>query len=377
MTTHLLAAVLLLCGGFLYLPTCARAEDRFRSPPKPGPTGDYRDNPVYALGDSIDLQWDTSLESADLVLWQEQTYGDAPPASVTLAANAKAKTLVWTVGYAGFPAYHDPNLSPVYYLELSKAGETAAAAGVRSHYFNITASAGRTTATTARLSRPLSAVAAETKTRAATTTITITTNTTTTATTSTGSSATADAQATATTIAPDPEDEAGTAPPTPTPTPTADGSGAQPQPQPQSTTSAGGGRLSGGAVAGVAVCATLGGLALLGAAAWAVRRRVWRAGGGGVAHTQGDIFIYAEQQLRENGAVGWGSPPSPLRRKVRLPAEESREALGFELDGAAENADWAAWGVAAALDRAAAAGCGSQSSRSSWGWRSQEARSWA
>ncbi|KDN69015.1 hypothetical protein CSUB01_11477 [Colletotrichum sublineola] len=129
MTTHLLAAVLLLCGGFLYLPTCARAEDRFRSPPKPGPTGDYRDNPVYALGDSIDLQWDTSLESADLVLWQEQTYGDAPPASVTLAANAKAKTLVWTVGYAGFPAYHDPGLSPVYYLELSKAGETAAAAG--------------------------------------------------------------------------------------------------------------------------------------------------------------------------------------------------------------------------------------------------------
>ncbi|KAK1962715.1 hypothetical protein LY78DRAFT_705635 [Colletotrichum sublineola] len=231
MTTHLLAAVLLLCGGFLYLPTCARAEDRFRSPPKPGPTGDYRDNPVYALGDSIDLQWDTSLESADLVLWQEQTYGDAPPASVTLAANAKAKTLVWTVGYAGFPAYHDPGLSPVYYLELSKAGETAAAAGVRSHYFNITASTGRTTATTARLSRPLSA----------------------------------------------------------------------------STTSAGGGRLSGGAVAGVAVCATLGGLALLGAAAWAVRRRVWRAGGGGVAHTQGDIFIYAEQQLRENGAVG---PPS-------------------------------------------------------------------
>ncbi|KAK1593939.1 uncharacterized protein LY79DRAFT_668875 [Colletotrichum navitas] len=85
---HLLAAVLLLGGLLPYLPVGARAEDSFRRPPGPGLTGDYRDNPVYAVGDSIDLQWETTLESADLALCQEQPSGgdDARPACATLVA---------------------------------------------------------------------------------------------------------------------------------------------------------------------------------------------------------------------------------------------------------------------------------------------------
>ncbi|EFQ26053.1 uncharacterized protein GLRG_01197 [Colletotrichum graminicola M1.001] len=83
---HLLAAVLLLGGLLPRLPAGARAEDSFRHPPGPGPTGDYRDNPVYAVGDSVDLQWETTLESADLALCQGKPGGDddARPACATI-----------------------------------------------------------------------------------------------------------------------------------------------------------------------------------------------------------------------------------------------------------------------------------------------------
>ncbi|KAK1975550.1 hypothetical protein LZ30DRAFT_349890 [Colletotrichum cereale] len=282
-----LAAVLLL-GGLLHHPTCARAEDRFFRPPGPGPTGDYRDNPVYAVGDRIELQWETSLQSADLVLWQEQPDGDdARQAYATLAeVNAKTKSLTWTVGYAGFPAYHDPDLSPVYYLELCEAGETG---GVRSHYFNMTgarpdsaaaAAAARTTMTS-RMSRS----------RSATVTVSMTTATRNTTTTTMTTMST-----TATSRASDPEDEAATASPSPssssspaaTAASSADGGGdAQNQKQQQQQPAG----MPAGTVAGIAVGAAVVGLALLGAAAWAVRRRAawlrrrWggrsgRAGGG-------------------------------------------------------------------------------------------------
>ncbi|KAK2039317.1 hypothetical protein LZ31DRAFT_598922 [Colletotrichum somersetense] len=403
-----LAVVLLLGGGggggggFL-LPTGALAvemvldqsdDGRFRSSPgMPDPRGAYRDNPVYAVGDSVELRWETSFEAADLVLWQEQPDGgDARPAFATLAVGAKARSVTWTVGYDGFPAHHDPGLSQVYYLELSRAGETreteaatggeGGGGGMRSRYFNITG----TTTTTTRSGRGLPEATARAKRTTETTTTTTTT--------------TAGTNSSAATAAPSP-------PPTPTVALIADEPDTQPHPA-NSSRSGGdggggdgvlsggglsGGGLSGGAVAGIAAGAFLCGLALMGLAGWAVRRR--RRAGGKVAHTQGDIVMYAERQLREKGAVGWGSPPSPLRRKVRLPVEESREALAFEVDAreAAERERWAAWGAAAAVDRAMAAGCGggggtgarSMGARSmgagsmrseSSGWRSATMRSW-
>ncbi|KAK2053001.1 hypothetical protein LY76DRAFT_609465 [Colletotrichum caudatum] len=393
---RVLAVVLLLGGGGGFLPPTGalaveaaadQGDGRFRSPPgEPGPRGEYRDGPVYAVGDSVELRWETSFEAADLVLWQEQPDGaGARPAFATLAAGAKAKSLMWTVGYDGFPAHHDPGLSQVYYLELSRAGETreteatAGGGGTRSRYFNITGTT--TTTTTTRSGRRLPEAKARAK-RATTTTTTMTA--------ATNSSATG---------APSP-------PPAPTVALIADDADAQPHPANSSSSSGGdggvgggglsGGSLSGGAVAGIAVGAFVCGLALTGLAAWAVRRRR-RGAGGRVAHTQGDIVMYAERQLREKGAVGWGSPPSPLRRKVRLPVEESREALALEVDAreAAERERWAARGAAAAVDRAMAAGCGSGggsggggggggdgwagagSTRSgSSGWRSATMRSW-
>ncbi|KZL88186.1 hypothetical protein CI238_12988 [Colletotrichum incanum] len=304
---HLLVVVLL---GILY-PICARSENRFRRPPGPGPTGDYRDNPVYTLGDKIDLQWEMSFKSMDLVLWQQQPKGNTKPAYSRLAGefaekglgklgvvclavpgadgrqkvNSKAKSLVWTVGYAGFPSHHDPDLSPVYFLQLLRTGETVGSA--TSHYFNITEPEGTTSASSARTATLSSKTASgPTSTPAASTTLAL-----------------APAIATSSST------------PTPTPTPTPSASPAAPASQ-----------LPSGAVAGIAVGGTLAALALLVFAAWTVRRHVQRQNA--AVHTHGDIVMYAERQLREKGAVPWRSSPPP-HWKTGLPAE-SHETFEVE-----------------------------------------------
>ncbi|GKT94952.1 hypothetical protein Ct61P_12802 [Colletotrichum tofieldiae] len=262
--------------GILY-PICARSENRFRRPPGPGPTGDYRDNPVYTLGDKIDLQWEMNLESMDLVLWQQQPNGSMKPAYARLAA----KSLVWTVGYDGFPSHHDPDISPVYFLQLFRAGETAGSA--TSHYFNITGPAGTTsTRSTRTATLPRKTSSSTTTTPAASTT-----------------PATPTAPASSTALAVEPAIATSTSTPAPTPTPSASpASPAAPVAQ-----------LPGGAVAGIAAGAALGALALLVFAALMIRRHVRKQKT--VAHTHGDIVMYAERQLREKGAVPWRSPPPP------------------------------------------------------------------
>ncbi|WQF89788.1 hypothetical protein CDEST_14802 [Colletotrichum destructivum] len=258
----------LLLLGILYPAALARSENRFRRPPGPGPTGDYRDNPVYTLGDEIDLQWETSFKAVDVVLWQQQPKGNMKPPFSKLAVNSKAKSLVWTVGYAGFPSNHDPELSSVYFVQLFKTGETAG--NVTSHYFNITKPVSTTSSSSSSsfspsISRTLSLQTSST---------TSTPPTTTPATLVLGPAITASSpsspSATTTTMT--------TAPP------------------------ASEGRLPRGTVAGIAVGATLGALSVLVLAAWVVvRRRALRRKM--AVHTQSDIVQYAARQLREKDGV--------------------------------------------------------------------------
>lgn len=181
--------------------------------------------------------------------------------------NSKAKSLIWTVGYTGFPSYHDPNLSSVYFLQFFRTGETEADA--TSHYFNISSPA--TTAQTAAASA---------------------------ATSGTG-------LATSLTLALGSATAAATAGPTTTTTSA-------------STAAAGAASrekgLSSRAAAGVAVGATLGALAAAGLAGWAVWRCCRRRKA--IAHTQVDIITYAGEQLNESGAARVSLP-----WKLELPVE--------------------------------------------------------
>ncbi|GKT66409.1 hypothetical protein ColTof4_03901 [Colletotrichum tofieldiae] len=124
---------------------CARAENRFRRPPGPGPAGDFRDNPSYALGSQLDLQWETDFESIDLLIWQEADYSPEPTYA-TIVSKTRSLGMLWTVSYNGFPSHHDPTKSPVYFIQMFKSGESVG--NITSHYFNITESAATSTSPT-------------------------------------------------------------------------------------------------------------------------------------------------------------------------------------------------------------------------------------
>lgn len=53
------------------LPAIVLGEDRFVQPGGSGPAGNYQDNPTYQLGEKIDVQWESSIEYMDLILWQD------------------------------------------------------------------------------------------------------------------------------------------------------------------------------------------------------------------------------------------------------------------------------------------------------------------
>lgn len=42
----------------------------FYNPPTGGPIHEYRNNPVYTLGETVQLRWDTTLETLSIMIWQ-------------------------------------------------------------------------------------------------------------------------------------------------------------------------------------------------------------------------------------------------------------------------------------------------------------------
>jgi hypothetical protein len=42
----------------------------FRRPPGPGPIWDYRDNPVYELGQELDVSWEVNYDKCNMTLIQ-------------------------------------------------------------------------------------------------------------------------------------------------------------------------------------------------------------------------------------------------------------------------------------------------------------------
>ncbi|KXH28540.1 hypothetical protein CSAL01_12551 [Colletotrichum salicis] len=265
--------ILAVCLFGVVFPACTRSENRFRRPSGPGPAGDFRDNPVYTLGDNIDLQWEMDLKNIDLILWQQQPTGNIKGPYAKLASNSTAKSLVWTVGYAGFPSTMNPDLSQVYFLQFFKTGQSGSSA--TSHYFNITEPDITSTSTTS--------------------------STTTTPSATTAALSLASASATA----------------------TPDSSPAQ-----STTTSTDEDQLSSTAVAGIAVGATLGALLLLALLAGLVRRCIKRRRDMAV-HTEGDILVYAERQLHaKDEAAAWKLElPVHSRERFEVEACEPRHEM--------------------------------------------------
>lgn len=66
-------------GLVLLAAACVHCETVFQRPPGPGPNRDYRDDPIYELGQEIDLIWEMDFEEASIVIWQQDVnkiFGD-------------------------------------------------------------------------------------------------------------------------------------------------------------------------------------------------------------------------------------------------------------------------------------------------------------
>lgn len=133
--------------------------------------------------------------------------------------------MLWTVSYNGFPSYHDPDLSPVYFIQMFNHGDVVG--NITCHYFNITDSAASTTSLSASLTTAQPT-----------------------------STATSTATSTPTDLASVPEATAGNT------------------------------GLSGGATAGIAVGATLGTLIVSGLVGWMVWRHLQKNKKGDERHSQ-------------------------------------------------------------------------------------------
>ncbi|KAF7556400.1 hypothetical protein G7Z17_g1457 [Cylindrodendrum hubeiense] len=127
----------------LLLSANAHGETRFLRPPDSGPTRDYRDNPIYEIGQKLDIQWEMDYENASIIVQQEDAYNNLPGDKwADIITNAEAvpdrTNFTWTVSLNNFSDGFDKTLSNVYYLRLFDI--SGKVGGIDSHYFNITSS---------------------------------------------------------------------------------------------------------------------------------------------------------------------------------------------------------------------------------------------
>ena len=62
----------------LLLPALVYSQDQkngtfFNPPDESGDTGDFSTNPVYKIGDTLQVRWQTDFTNISLVLWQDES----------------------------------------------------------------------------------------------------------------------------------------------------------------------------------------------------------------------------------------------------------------------------------------------------------------
>ncbi|KAF7543279.1 hypothetical protein G7Z17_g10872 [Cylindrodendrum hubeiense] len=249
-----------------FIPTVL-STSAFSQPPGPGPAGNYRDNPVYEVGEKIDMQWSSDLETMDLLLWQEYpNAGNGQNYYWRLLENSRSTSMIWTVSFDGFSTDVAEGESAIFYLALYESGTNNV--DVTCHYFNVTLPEEPTTTT--------STISTETiaSTNIGTMTAKVTPTPDAASTTTTSSSSTA--------------------------TSTSD-----PKPSPDS--------LSTGAVAGIAVGSTLGGILALGGLGFLAWKYFLRKRDSGGQYAPGQQ-VPPEENKHELAGTNWIHPPQGVGR---------------------------------------------------------------
>ncbi|OGM51372.1 hypothetical protein ABOM_000108 [Aspergillus bombycis] len=101
----------------------------FYNPPTGGPIHVYKDNPVYELGQTVQLRWATSLEYLSLMLWQN----DNPDYEWLQTNLSGVTTYNWVVS-----TQRNLKDGNVFFFQIRDANDLNSANLFASHYFNIT-----------------------------------------------------------------------------------------------------------------------------------------------------------------------------------------------------------------------------------------------
>ncbi|OAQ58324.1 hypothetical protein VFPPC_11659 [Pochonia chlamydosporia 170] len=121
-------------------------KSRFTQPPANGPDGNYQDNPVYALGKQVDVQWQSDLDTMDLILFEQYpAAGKGVQYLKKLRQGSRSTSLIWTVSLDGLSRNVTKGEDVVLYFAVLRAGTPNKDA--MSHYFNVTLPDTTTSAT--------------------------------------------------------------------------------------------------------------------------------------------------------------------------------------------------------------------------------------
>ncbi|KXG52093.1 uncharacterized protein PGRI_083770 [Penicillium griseofulvum] len=102
----------------------------FYNPPTGGPIHEYRNNPVYILGETVQLRWDTTLETFSIMIWQNDNL-DYEWVQTNLHDVTSYDWIVST--------NRDLNNGEVFFFQVRNASDINDPDGIfASHYFNIT-----------------------------------------------------------------------------------------------------------------------------------------------------------------------------------------------------------------------------------------------
>lgn len=73
-----------------------RGDSQWVQPPNAGPNLNFRNNPTYEVGESMDVQWDSDIEFMDVILWQDYPgAGDGMNFFIKLRSTFYIHAAVW------------------------------------------------------------------------------------------------------------------------------------------------------------------------------------------------------------------------------------------------------------------------------------------
>ncbi|KAM0496309.1 hypothetical protein ACHAP8_007570 [Fusarium lateritium] len=143
-------------------PAFVLGDNKFTEPGPAGKSGDYQKNPVYDIGDQVNLEWEADFKNMDVYILQNYPLGsDGSQQLLKIEDATNYTSTIWTVDTNGFNTDVAKGEDLVFYLALYQNQVDNVRA--YSHYFNVSLDSSETTTATATASETLSTMTSATE----------------------------------------------------------------------------------------------------------------------------------------------------------------------------------------------------------------------